>query len=238
MRFAADYARQDIYQEFMDLLAARDLHPGTVVIDDKWQKTYGENQADAEKWPDLRRFVDERHAAGQKVLLWLKAWDREGVPDGECITNAAGMPLTVDPTNPAHERRLCASVRRMLSPDGYDADGFKIDFTHRIPVGPGIRLKGDTWGLELMKLYLRIIYQEAKRAKPDALIVTHTPHPYLADVLDMIRLNDMLDLTRLDDPMAGRDIGKTLAARAAVARAACPEALIDTDNWPVRDMAA
>jgi hypothetical protein len=171
-------------------------------------------------------------------LLWLKAWDREGVPDVECITNGAGMPLTVDPTNPAFERRLRASVRQMLSSDGYDADGFKIDFTHRIPVGPGIRLHGDVWGLELMKLYLGIIYQEAKQSKRDALIVTHTPHPYLADVLNMIRLNDMLDLTRLDDPAAGRNIATTLASRAAVARAGCPEALIDTDNWPVRDKAA
>jgi hypothetical protein len=67
--------------------------------------------------------------------------------------------------------------------------------------------------------------------------MTHTPHPYLADVLDMIRLNDMLDLTRLDDPTAGTDIAGTLALRARVARIACPEALIDTDNWPVRNKA-
>jgi hypothetical protein len=123
----------------------------------------------------------------------------------------------------------------MLSVDGYHADGFKVDFTHRIPVGPGLRLCGRERGLELLKRYLEIIHSEAKQVKPDALIVTHTPHPYLADVLDMIRLNDMLDLTRLAEPGAGADIAATVSARAGVARVACPEALIDTDNWPVRD---
>ena len=36
-------------------------------------------------------------------------------------------------------------------------------------MGPGLQLYGDAWGLELMKRYLGIIYDEAKRAKPEAL---------------------------------------------------------------------
>jgi hypothetical protein len=234
---AAEYSRQSEYEAFLAALESHGISPGTVVLDDKWQQTYGENHVDTEKWPDLPGFVARRHAYGQHVLLWLKAWDREGVPDDECVRNASGLPLSVDPTNPDFEQRLRASVRRMLGSDGYNADGFKIDFTHRIPVGPALRLWGDSWGLELMKRYLGIIYEEAKRTKADALVMTHTPNPYLADVTDMIRLNDMLDLTRLDDPSAGLDIERTLTQRAAVARIACPDALIDTDNWPVRSRA-
>jgi hypothetical protein len=232
---AAEYARQSEYDTFLQALADWGIHPGTVVLDDKWQSTYGENMADQEKWPDLSGFIAQRHARGQRVLLWIKAWDREGIPDDECICNAAGIPLAVDPTNPSYDARLRSSVRRMLGAQGYDADGFKIDFTHRIPVGPSLRSYECTRGIELMKRYLGTIYDEAKRTKPDALIMTHTPHPYLADVTDMIRLNDMLDLTRLDLPEAGMDIARTVALRAAVARIACPDALIDTDNWPVRN---
>lgn len=73
-------------------------------------------------------------------------------------------------------------------------------------------------------LYLSVIYDEAKRVKPDALVMAHTPHPYLADVLDMIRLNDVNVAT---------DINKAMIHRARVAAIACPSAVIDTDNWPM-----
>lgn len=236
-RPAPSYARQTLYDQFLATLADQDIVPGIVVIDDKWQATYGDNKADETKWPDLRGFIDRQHSEGKKLLLWLKAWDAEGVPLDECITNAGGVPLTVDPSHSAYDQRLRASVRRMLSADGYDADGFKIDFTARIPSGPGMRTYGEAWGLELMKVLLRTIYDEAKQTKPDALIMTHTPHPYLADVLDMIRLNDALELERLSEPAIGRNMSAVMAQRARIAAIACPDAIIDTDNWPVRDRA-
>lgn len=234
---APTYARQALYEQWIDVLAGHDVWPGTVVIDDKWQSTYGDNCVDGERWPDLPGFIAGQHADGRRVLLWLKAWDAEGVPPDECVTNAAGLPVTVDPTNPAYERRLRAAVRRMLGSDGYDADGFKIDFTARLPSGPGLHTHGDLWGLELMKALLHIIHDEAKRTKPDALVITHTPHPYLTDVLDMIRLNDALQLEYLADPSFGHHILGAMRHRAAVAKIACPHVPIDTDNWPMRDRA-
>jgi hypothetical protein len=235
---APNYARQTLYDTFLGLLDSHGIDPGIVVLDDKWQAAYGENQVDIDKWPDLRGFVDAQHARGRKLLLWLKAWDPEGLPDDECIVNAAGLRLAFDPSHPAFERRLRESVRRMLGPAGYDADGFKIDFTARIPSGPGIRTYGDIWGLELMKRYLAIVYDAAKRTKPDALIMTHTPHPYLADVIDMIRLNDMLQLELLPAGVIGRNLNATMSVRARVAAAACPQAVIDTDCWPLPNRAA
>lgn len=221
---APDYARQEHYETFLHDLESHKLHPGTVVIDDKWQVTYGENVADPRKWPDLRGFVETQHAAGRRVLLWLKAWDPEGLPAEHCITNAAGLPIALDPTHPGCAAALRDSIHRMLSPEGYDADGFKIDFTARIPCGPGIHVHGGLWGLELMRAYLALLHNEAKRVKSDALIITHTPHPYLADVVDMIRLNDI---------NTGRDVLAAMAHRARIARIACPKALIDADNWPI-----
>lgn len=221
---APDYARQEHYEAFMRTLDAHRIDPGIVVLDDKWQAHYGTNAVDTGRWPDLRGFIDGQHARGRHVLLWLKAWDPDGVPVEECITNAAGVPLAVDPTHPRYAQRLRESVRHMLSPDGYDADGFKIDFTARIPAAPGARVAGRIWGLELMRRYLWIIHDEAKQVKPDALVMTHTPHPYLADVTDMIRLNDV---------NTGQDVIRTMTHRAQVARAALPDCVIDTDNWPM-----
>ena len=208
------------------------LNPGILVIDDKWQASYGENDVDKDKWPDLRGFVDSQHRRGRKILLWLKAWDPDGVPLDECITNAGGAAVAFDPTNPKYEQRLRRAVCRMLSSEsgGYDADGFKIDFTARIPSGYGLKNHDEAvWGLELMRQYLVILRSEAKRTKPDALIMAHTPHPYLADVVDMIRFNDI---------NMGTDVNRAMRHRARIARIACPEALIDTDNWPITDKAA
>ena len=78
-----------------------------------------------------------------------------------------------------------------------------------------------------------MVYSGVKAAKPDALVITQTPHPSFVDVADMIRLNDML---RLDDVGgAGRPVVPQMRRRAAVARAACPELLIDTDDWTIPD---
>lgn len=225
---APAYARQEHYEAFLDILDQQNINPGIIVLDDKWQATYGENIVDTDKWSDLRNFIDGQHARERQVLLWLKAWDPEGLPAEECIRNSAGLPIALDPTNPQFEARFRAIIQEMLSADGYDADGFKIDFTARIPYSPNLQMRESIWGLELMKRYLGIIYDEAKKVKPDALVMTHTPHPYLADVTDMIRLNDI---------NMGRDVLMAMKHRARIAEIACPDLLIDTDNWPITDLA-
>ncbi|MBA2529585.1 MAG: hypothetical protein H0V19_06415 [Euzebyales bacterium] len=221
-----DYATQADYDAFLAALDSRDLDPGTVVLDDKWQDAYGTCAADPEKWPDLRGWIDARHREGRRVLLWWKAWDREGIPDDQCVRNAAGTPLASDPSNPAYEAGLRASVRRMLGPDGYDADGLKVDFSARTPSGPGLHRHGRQWGVELLHRLLAILYEEAKRTKPDALVMTHAPNPHFADVTDMIRLNDVNTRAAVVPQMTHR---------ASVVAAACPELLVDTDNWPMAD---
>lgn len=226
--WAPEFATQENYERFMSELDQHAVHPGTVVIDDKWQLHYGENSVDTQKWPDLAGFIRARHEHGQKVLLWLKFWDPDGLPADECVTNASGAVVAADPTNPKFIARFQESLRIMLSAEGLDADGFKVDFSARIPSGPGMRLAGDVWGLELMRVMLELLYSGAKAVKKDALVITHTPHPYLAPYLDMIRLNDI---------NTGKDVIAAMTHRQKVARIACPQALIDTDNWPITNKA-
>ena len=226
------FSRQVHYDRFLETLASHGLVPGTVVLDDKWQCDYGTNEVDTEKWPDLLGWIARRHAAGQHVLLWWKAWDPEGLPPEHCVRNVAGTVVAADPSNPAYEATLRASVQRMLGPraaGGYDADGFKVDFSARTPSGPGLIRHGSQWGVSLLHRLLWILYDEAKRVKPDALVMTHTPNPHFGDVTDMIRLNDV---------NTGADVVAQMRHRAAVARAACPDVLIDTDNWPMPSKAA
>jgi hypothetical protein len=78
------------------------------------------------------------------------------------------------------------------------------------------------------------VYTTAKRVKPDALIVTHTPNPAFADVTDMLRLNDirMLDAVDPDGPVVPH-----MRYRAEVVAAACPGVPVDTDGWCLPDRA-
>jgi len=235
---APELARQAEYDEWLAHLAEHELVPGTIVLDDRWQAAYGAVEPDPAHWPDLKAWIARRHEQGQRVLLWWKAWDADGLPAEECVLDPAGTPVAVDPGNPAYRARLTRIVNDLLGQDGLDADGFKVDFTQRGPAGRMLRRPGAEpgapWGIAALHQLLATIVAAAKAAKPDALVVTHTPHPSFADVTDMIRLNDVLER----DPSGARvPVADQLRFRRAVATAVLPEHPIDTDQWPMPDRA-
>lgn len=232
---APDHATQAAYDGFLGELERHGLVPGTVVIDDKWQDAYGTNRPDETKWPDLKGWIAARHERGQRVLLWWKAWDFEGLPPELCVRTPEGAPVALDPTHPDARGVLREAIVSMLGPGGLDADGLKVDFTGKTPTGRSLVAHGRPWGIALLHELLRVVYEAAREAKPDALVITHTPHPGFVDVTDMIRLNDML---RLRDRGPVPDVVAQMVYRAEVARAACPELPIDTDDWCVPDRAA
>jgi hypothetical protein len=233
MSAAASRATQANYDRWLDHLEERGIVPGTVVIDDRWQVSYGTNAPDGGKWPDLRGWIDARHRHGQRVLLWYKAWDPDGLPDTACVRTTAGAVIGLDPTSPYGEAAIRASARTMLAGDGLDADGLKIDFTARTPSGRAAINHGPEWGVDLLRRLLEILADEAQAVKADALLIGHTPNPIVASSVGMIRLNDAL---RLDDPHPDVDIVRQMRYRAAVAAAACPDHPIDTDDWCVPDL--
>ena len=235
MAAAASASTQANYDAFLGHLEDRGVVPGTIVIDDKWQATYGENEVDHEKWPDLRGWIEDRRRRGQRVLLWYKAWDPEGLPAELCVRTTAGTPIGLDPSHPDAERAIRRAVATMLGPDELGADGLKIDFTARTPSGRATVHHGPAWGTELLRRLLEIVADEARRLHPEPLLIGHTPNGIVAPSVDMIRLNDAL---RLDDPEPAADIVPSMRFRAAVVRAACPDHLIDTDDWCAPSLAA
>ncbi|MEW9549136.1 hypothetical protein [Nonomuraea sp. NPDC050783] len=227
-RSPVELSRQDLYDGWLARLEAHGVVPGTVVVDDRWQLAYGDPRPDPDKWPDLRGWIAGRHARGQRVLLWWRAWSADGLPPEECVLDAAGRPVAADPSNPAYRRRVGEIMERLLG--DLAADGFKIDFTQWFPSGTHLKAYGSTWGLALLHELLATMYGAAKRVKPDALMITHTPHPAFGDVTDMIRLNDVLEY----DPRGARvPAADQLRYRHAVATHAMPRHLIDTDQWPM-----
>lgn len=192
------YCTQARHDGWLARLRRHGIRPGQVIVDAGWQRagTTGDLVADEARWPDLRGWIQARRLEGLRTLLWMCAWNREGVPDDECITDAEGRPVNVDPTHPDYERRLRAMVRRLVSdaPGCYGADGVKVDGLTGCPMGPGLHNRGNLWGFELQRRLLGVIHDEVKRHKPDAVVGTFVAHPYLADLTDVARCGDLFSI--------------------------------------------
>ena len=216
---------QENYERFVRVLREQRLGVGTLIVDAKWQQDWAGFVEDKKKWPDMRAFVDACHDVGIKVVLWLQAWGTEGLDAEECIV-CDGELIAKDPTTEAYQRRLREGMAYMLGsgPGCLDVDGFKIDYTNRVPVGRDIKTAGGLYGFELQHAYLKLVRESAKAVKADALISVFVANPYYRDVCDMIRLGDYYSAY-------GRPLD-TMWQRARIARVAMAGKLIDTDGSP------
>ena len=116
--------------------------PGALIIDDNWMVRYGQWQFDRTRFPDPAAMIDELHALGFKVLLWVIPYTvASGHPYLELkderllVMNLDGTPkLTpwwngvsciLDMTNPAAVRYLTDQLDALMRDFG--VDGFKFD---------------------------------------------------------------------------------------------------------------
>jgi hypothetical protein len=246
---------QATYRDIVERLDDRNISWGTLVIDARWFLAGGLKNVDTGRWPDLRGFIDAQHRQGRRVLLWWGPWDPDGVPEAECIryqpeagltrdnrpgrmakfgTPQSGRKLAIDITLPQVRRRVRDQVRLLLSSDGFDADGLKLDHVSAAPGVYGMAFpegSARVFGIEATRSCLALIYEAAKEAKPDALVIGQSPTPYLADVQDMLRLGDIYSV-RADS------VAAEMAFRASMARQVDPDWLIDTDGWPLPSLTA
>lgn len=220
---ASTMATQENYERMIRLLDDKKLPYGTVIIDAKWQERYGNPVVDKTKWPDMRGFADKLHAKGKKVLLWIKSWDPEGLNREEGVQLLCNL-IAADPTNPQYRDRIKNDIRHMLSNENgcLNCDGFKIDFINCFPKGENIKTyKSGIYGVEFVKEWLTLVYENAKKIKPDALINASCAHPYMAEVIDQMRIHDYNEHMRSSCSVLGY--------RAEIVNAVYPGISIDCD---------
>ncbi|MDF2923462.1 MAG: hypothetical protein K0R57_2376 [Paenibacillaceae bacterium] len=218
------HANERAYTAMSDRLDELGLKPTVIIIDDKWQRYYGESLPDPGKWPSLRAYTDREHAKGRRVVLWFKTWNTEGLDADECVTLWT-QPLGADPTNPKYRERMKRTIRLLLSDEEgcCNCDGFKIDFANCMPLGPDLRTsEPGVYGVELLKRMMALLYEAAKEVKSDALINCSACHPYFAEVADQIRLHDYYG--------GMRHSVDVMTHRAALFQAAMPGISMDTDG--------
>ena len=237
------YCTQGLYERWLERFEQAEVPIGTVIIDVGWSPG-GDWTPNTMLWPDLKGFIAEQHARGRHVLLWIATFFTEGLPDEWCI-KIDNKRFSADPTNPEYIKFISEKVRYLISSEGLDADGFKVDqlqltpserlsygqenWNFPIKIAPKNhgkhKLYGDQWGIELLYILQKTIYDSAKSVKSDALINSSTVHPYFYDTFDMIRLHDMGGITE------ETNIFKTMESRAKLSHSILPNHLIDTDNW-------
>jgi hypothetical protein len=246
---------QATYRDFTECLDDAELPWGTLIIDARWFQSGGLKNVDPGRWPDLRGFIRNLHSQGKRVLLWWPPWHPEGIPAEQCVRYAGtdntiprnrpsrtdklgplvpGGKIAIDISLPEVQQRIIGQVRNLLGPDGYDADGFKVDHVANVPGMYGMSFpsaSGRVFGIEAVRMFSDLIYRAAKDVKPDALLIGQSPNPYLADVQDMLRLGDIYSKNR-------DSIAAEMRFRARMAKIVDPTWCIDTDGWPMPSLSA
>ncbi|MDR1274564.1 MAG: glycoside hydrolase family 31 protein, partial [Odoribacteraceae bacterium] len=117
--------------------------PGVLMIDDNWQKYYGNFDFKPDRFADPRAMVDTLHALGFKVMLWVCPFISPDSPEYRALaskgfllkrrgTNAPaviswwnGQSACLDLTRPGATDYLIGELKRLQAL--YGVDGFKFD---------------------------------------------------------------------------------------------------------------
>lgn len=136
-----DQNQTDILQ-YAHAIVDNGFAPGVLMIDDNWQRYYGNFDFKSERFPDPRAMMDELHALGFKVMVWVcpfvspdspeaRELDSKGYllrsPNGEMAVLRwwNGASACYDLTNPAAADAFVQTLREAQTK--YGIDGFKFD---------------------------------------------------------------------------------------------------------------
>lgn len=128
-----NYARQVVKHGFPK---------GVFMIDDNWQRYYGNFDFKAERFPDPRGMIDSLHGMGFRVMLWIAPFVspdspefREAERKGYLLRTKAGKTAIIrwwngfsacyDTTNP--DAMDCLRAKLEENQARYGTDGFKFD---------------------------------------------------------------------------------------------------------------
>ena len=134
--------QEDILQYARSIIA-NGFPAGILMIDDNWQKYYGNFEFKPDRFPDPKGMMEELHALGFKVMLWISPFVspdsmeyRQYRDQGYLLRSArSGEPAVLswwngqsacfDLSNPAAADALYAVLKGMQ--DEFGIDGFKFD---------------------------------------------------------------------------------------------------------------
>lgn len=133
---------QDDIMNYAHKVVENGFPQGVFMVDDNWQRYYGNFDFKKEKFPDAKAMTDELHRMGFKVMLWVAPYVSADSPEFRILEqkgyllkdkkgNAAivrwwnGYSACYDATNPEAMEYLKQQLR--ANQEKYGIDGFKFD---------------------------------------------------------------------------------------------------------------
>ncbi|WP_447642380.1 MULTISPECIES: glycoside hydrolase family 31 protein [Chitinophagaceae] len=129
--------------KYAQAIVDNDFPRGVLMIDDNWQKHYGNFEFKPDKFADPKAMVDKLHAEGFKVMLWVCPFVSADSPEYRDLEakgflikeRGANTPAIIDwwngksacydLTNPAANADFIAKLKKVQA--DYGVDGFKFD---------------------------------------------------------------------------------------------------------------
>ncbi|MDR2361403.1 MAG: glycoside hydrolase family 31 protein [Prevotellaceae bacterium] len=137
-----DQNQRDILQ-YADDIVRNDFPTGILMIDDNWQKYYGNFEFKPDKFPDPRAMIARLHDQGFKVMLWVCPFVSADSPEFRLLADKGyllrergtdipamlhwwnGVSACYDFTNPDAEAYFITQLKSLQT--DYGVDGFKFD---------------------------------------------------------------------------------------------------------------
>ncbi|XP_047003771.1 myogenesis-regulating glycosidase-like [Schistocerca americana] len=142
-------------REFASEILSHGFNNSQIEIDDMWEICYGSLTFDSEKFPNITDLVDDLHALGFRVTLWVhpfvnldcEPYHTEALDSGYFVNNTDGYANTtwwngeagiIDFTNPEAAAWWAGRLRALRNETGIDSFKFDAGETSWLPQLPDI----------------------------------------------------------------------------------------------------
>lgn len=201
--YLQDVKARDVLKECK---IAKKLGMDTVIVDDGWQNrkilrdysNCGDWIPAKNRFPDMRKFSDEIHALGMKLMLWYSVpfvgWSSKNFKrfEGKYLREVPGSKCSIlDPRYPEVRKFLVDTYKTAVKE--WNLDGLKLDFIDRFQANDTVNDEMDIYSVEdATEALLKEVVTELRAINNDILIEFRQPYmgPVVTTYGNMIRVWD------------------------------------------------
>ena len=201
---------EKMVRDAVEVIKREKLPFKTILLDEGWHVGRGHWEPHPDRFPDLRKLVDDLHADGFKVVVWWnwveieKAVEHRMDPAHLLASgkrNKHGCIMRDYSSSKTQEEYLKPLFHKLFSSDEgcYDLDGVKTDF-QADKVHADMPPSDPAWRGEEMTFYqvYKLFYAEMKKHKSDAVHIGGAGNYWLAEFIDINRTYDIFSSNYLE----------------------------------------